>query len=164
MGRELTHYHTHQKTGTSKKEWKEKLARSYLDILRANPSKTAMQKVRYAEALAKETREIGSAFPSKDDIRAYLKFTRANPKCKLDFKIVSTRGITTVKIDESGLSFDDTDINIICEEYYDLVSCGIHSDPSKPELVPNARFYGIVQKVNKIMEGRLSISIQYRTP
>lgn len=160
LGNDLTHYHTHQTKGRSKKEQKEKLTRCYLDVLRNNPDRTALQKVQDAESLEKEVSATGHALPSSQDIKAYITLTKENPKCKLDFKIASSRGTITVKIDEN-LDLDKLSPDKVCNDYADLTVKSLEKI-CKLDSIPNSRLYTIIENVNKAMKGIFQLSMKYR--
>ncbi len=157
---ELTHYHTHPNTGRLCKEQKEELTRCYLDVLRNNPDRTAKQNVQDAESLEKETSGTGYALPSAQDIKTYIQLTQENPKCKLDFKIVSSSGTMTIKIDEN-LDPDKLNLDKTCNDYADLTVKSLEKI-CKLDSIPNARLYTTIERVNKAMEGIFQLSMKYR--
>ncbi|MFH0751998.1 MAG: hypothetical protein V1914_00175 [archaeon] len=112
-----------------------------------------MQKVKTVSILAKESRETCSAFPSRLDTRTCLKFTKQNQKCKIDFKIASTRDIATIKINEC-LNIDKP-----YEEYYNPIF-KIPATVVELGLILNTRPNNTVKRLNEAM---ISRPMLYRT-
>jgi hypothetical protein len=101
---------------------------------------------------------VRASFPMNKDVETYLDTLRDNPNCQIDFKVVSSHGITTVNIDPTK----DTLSNIL--QRYQIAFKNIILDRAVElysDKDPNSAIDTAVNTLNQQMNGLLTLSMEY---